>query len=784
MTQSGDSTGQTQRLAKNTLLNILGRSAPLLVGVVAMPVIIRGLGTDRFGLLSLIWVIFGYFAIFDFGLGRAVTKYVAELVGKEEEEEIPPLLWSAVVFQALLGIAGAGIWYGIASLLVNRVLTIPPELMGEAKAAFLLLTVAVPVVLLTKSFQGLLEADQRFGIINTVAAPSRTLLFLLPMVGVLLDVGLVGIVLMLVGLKMAELISFSLFSFFAFPVIRRVSVRFSSVKSLFSFGSWITLSSIVVPLMDYLDRFLIGSLFSMSAVSFYTAPYDVVTRIRVLPSSLNMALFPALSSQSAREESEVNRLHSLAVKYLFVFLSPIILLLMLFARQILGLWLGSEFAVNSTLVFQILAIGALFSALAGVTGTLLQGVGRPDAVAKIMVALLPFYLGLLWGLVHWIGIAGAAVAWTALQTGLVVSFSAAGWKLRRVPVGQIFGDVRTSLAMFVGINLFIFSRSNGIIGSEVSAEVFGAVGVIFIALFTVLMIYTALTTEDRRFLLQFLTPERLFLRLKGTKVHSFSLLIREVEGLRDKIRFLGYILSNNLPVVKTLFPEDVGENHQQHQDLCIIFSRGTIWFGRGAGELSSYIEIFLRGDYALIDDFVASNGDIVVDVGANIGLYTLWQAQNAQGGKILAFEPNPRAYSRLRKNVRANGLEDVETRNLALFSRECRLALSQQVPTGTSELRKFGESRVPVKASTLDLELKKSALDHIDILKIDVEGSELDVLLGAESSLPFINKIVLECHSVELENRVSDYLSRHDFHCLFRKGLSRTALVYYSRERV
>jgi len=60
-------------LARNTLLNFIGQAVPLLVGVATIPFIVRGLGTERFGFLSLAWVVLGYFAIFDLGLGRATT---------------------------------------------------------------------------------------------------------------------------------------------------------------------------------------------------------------------------------------------------------------------------------------------------------------------------------------------------------------------------------------------------------------------------------------------------------------------------------------------------------------------------------------------------------------------------------------------------------------------------------------------------------------------------------------------------------------------------------------
>jgi O-antigen/teichoic acid export membrane protein len=91
-------------LARNTLINFVGQVIPLAIGVIAIPIIVRGLGTDRFGLLSLAWVVLGYFTIFDLGLGRATTKYVAEALGKGEEEKVPNLVWTTVAIQLILGL--------------------------------------------------------------------------------------------------------------------------------------------------------------------------------------------------------------------------------------------------------------------------------------------------------------------------------------------------------------------------------------------------------------------------------------------------------------------------------------------------------------------------------------------------------------------------------------------------------------------------------------------------------------------------------------------------------
>ena len=67
-----------RRLVRNVFWNLLGTGAPLLVAIVAIPMLIEGMGTARFGVLTLAWMVVGYFSLFDLGLGRALTKLVAE----------------------------------------------------------------------------------------------------------------------------------------------------------------------------------------------------------------------------------------------------------------------------------------------------------------------------------------------------------------------------------------------------------------------------------------------------------------------------------------------------------------------------------------------------------------------------------------------------------------------------------------------------------------------------------------------------------------------------------
>src|SRR5215813_1407314 len=84
-------------LAKNTLWNLLGNGAPLILAVFCIPILIRALGKDRFGVLTLAWALIGYASLFDFGLGRALTQLVARKLGAGEERDVPTLVWTSLL---------------------------------------------------------------------------------------------------------------------------------------------------------------------------------------------------------------------------------------------------------------------------------------------------------------------------------------------------------------------------------------------------------------------------------------------------------------------------------------------------------------------------------------------------------------------------------------------------------------------------------------------------------------------------------------------------------------
>src|SRR5579864_7065645 len=153
-------------LARNTAWNLVGQILPMLVGILTIPVIISAMGVDRFGVLSLAWVVIGYFSLFDLGIGRALTKLVADRLGANDEGSIPPLAWTSLLLMFLLGVFGGSLTVTVSRWLVQVALKVPEGLRTETLRGFYLLAISIPMVTTTSGLRGILEALQRFRILN------------------------------------------------------------------------------------------------------------------------------------------------------------------------------------------------------------------------------------------------------------------------------------------------------------------------------------------------------------------------------------------------------------------------------------------------------------------------------------------------------------------------------------------------------------------------------------------------------------------------------------------
>jgi len=168
--------------------------------------------------------------------------------------------------------------------------------------------------------------------------------------------------------------------------------------------------------MVNVDRLLIGVLLSVSSVAYYATPYEVVTKLWIIPSAIVGVLFPAFATALAENRARAELLYEKGVKYIFLALFPIVLCFVLLGRMGLALWLGPSLAEHCAPILRLLAIGVFANSLAQVPFWQIQAANRPDLAAKVHVVELPCYLLLFWYLTTKYGIEGAGIAWAVRAT--------------------------------------------------------------------------------------------------------------------------------------------------------------------------------------------------------------------------------------------------------------------------------------------------------------------------------------------------------------------------------
>jgi FkbM family methyltransferase len=169
------------------------------------------------------------------------------------------------------------------------------------------------------------------------------------------------------------------------------------------------------------------------------------------------------------------------------------------------------------------------------------------------------------------------------------------------------------------------------------------------------------------------------------------------------------------------------------------------------------------------------DADTVVDVGANIGAFSIYASRQCRRGRIFSIEPDKDNFAMLQKNVEQNGATNVTAINAALFSEDGEHVFYSDGAKSSLYWNTTGASPETVKTMTFHTFLNQNNLDRIDYLKMDCEGAEFDILFGLDASdLGRIKRIGMEFHNVDEDKnatKLCEYLRQHGFRVDVCRGI-------------
>ena len=414
----------SKKLVTNTYFNFLGRSWNFLVALLLTPFILAHLDMHEFGT----WIILSIFIspnasynLLDFGLGSAFVKHVAEFYTHRDFGRINRVLFSGLAFYVVFGILLLAVGLLLEDLLFGLFH------ITNASTAYLLVLLSCGVSNVSAMFLSVFKGIQRMDRSNaleikiSICHAIGTIVFLKLGWGVL-------------GLAANALLNACFATLLCWWALGRLVPQISPgwhfdrklLWDMFVYGIKMQISQIGGFICFRMDKLIVSRFLGVAPVSFFEVSSRLTSFMRALPHVMISALIPATSELGARNDrARILRTYLLASKYVAMLTVALVAFLVLEARSLITLWLGSGFE-SSVILVQILAIGYGANVLGGAASQTGAGIGRPefDMRSTVLLSLLNPVLSLV--LVQQFGAPGAAagtsVAFIVATMYLLVAF--------------------------------------------------------------------------------------------------------------------------------------------------------------------------------------------------------------------------------------------------------------------------------------------------------------------------------------------------------------------------
>jgi O-antigen/teichoic acid export membrane protein len=393
-------------LGRNASVNLAGSIAATVVGLVAIPFYLDAIGTEKFGVLAIAWLFLGTFGFLDLGLTRATQYRIAALRNASRQARSAALSTSLLIAAPVSMIGYVAIFGGSSLYFASweEASRLRQELLGSAH----ILAAAWPVIVFSAVMNGALVGRERFVAVNISTTASSVGFQILPLFAAwsgyadlqsLLSAALLG--------RAFPLLWQAPLTARHFLAGTRISPSRIETGHLVRYGGWATVASLVSTGLLMADRFLIGSFLGPVAVTIYSVPFQLSQRVAIIPTALTGALFPRLATAQTEERS---RLALAVLQTLIIVLTPPLGAALVLLRPFFDMWLGSDLAAQCRPVAVFLIVGAWWNALAAVSFSQLQGIGRPRSIALVLACESAPYFALLWFGITYFGVVGGAAA--------------------------------------------------------------------------------------------------------------------------------------------------------------------------------------------------------------------------------------------------------------------------------------------------------------------------------------------------------------------------------------
>jgi len=409
--QPSDPAHSRKAFIGNAIWNSLGAVSTIAAGLLLQPYIVRKLGPARYGIWALVFSTLDYLRLFDFGLRASVVNYAARLRARGDQESMNQLVSTACVFYGALAIAVVAVSLAVSPVFADW-FKVPDEYRHDATLLVMIVGASVGLGLFASVFTGLLEAFQRFDLVNRPYIASMTVRMVGSVVLLYYGHGLISLGLLALLCAIGERSANVRGVFMAFPDLR-IRFRHASTVTLrsltgYSFSSFLISNAILIS--NQSPMVMIGYLVSATEAGFYSLPTRLIGYVGDIVARVGTVTASRVADMDERGKAAA-MLEWIAVlnRYCYALFLPFVLFLLVWGPALIERMVGPSFAARSAVVLAPVAIltalttAGMFNTVAAIIG---QGRHRVYAYG-LTVEIVVYFLALAWSIPRF-GIAGAA----------------------------------------------------------------------------------------------------------------------------------------------------------------------------------------------------------------------------------------------------------------------------------------------------------------------------------------------------------------------------------------
>ena len=399
-------------LAKNAMLSGVSWLVPAACAVIAIPITVRGLGTDGYGVMALVAAVTGYLALMDLGLANGVIRYLSMFVAADNGTAIRGCMRTVLKWFAAAGVIGFSVMWMLSPWLVGHVLKVPADLAPQAIVAFRIGGATFGLGMLVSVLSLLPQAFLRYDLVATVGGLLAGASVAGPAVIVSLGYGLIPVMwfgAVLNGVACVAWGAFGLHLIRSVPALgpdfsefRGEFLRFSAVSAANRLASVISLQT---------SRMVVGIAGGTAMAAYYQVPLLVSSNVNGLINKMGTVLLPTASYVVARGDRDaLVSLYERSSRLLFLLNSSVSGALIVFSGPLLAEWVGVRFAQAGAAALAILTLTQLINAASMPASNLNLALGLPRVNLFFSLASSAVSLATVYWLTVRYGVTGTAIA--------------------------------------------------------------------------------------------------------------------------------------------------------------------------------------------------------------------------------------------------------------------------------------------------------------------------------------------------------------------------------------